>query len=78
VIFVSLSANARYQFAKPGRRMRLFADAYGLDQRQRQELIPMLTRRAKAMHDFLAAQAAAGHPALDPAMARRPRPRLAG
>jgi hypothetical protein len=40
--------------------MRLFAGAYGLDQGQRQELIPMLARRAKAMHDFLAQHAASG------------------
>jgi hypothetical protein len=41
--------------------MRLFADAYGLDQAQRQELIPMLARRTRAMHDFLAEQAARGN-----------------
>ncbi len=55
-----LSANPRYQRGNPGHRMRLFADAYGLDQAQRQELLPMLARRTKAMHDFLARQAATG------------------
>ena len=40
--------------------MRLFADAYRLDQAQRQALLPMLARRTTAMHDFLAGQAAAG------------------
>jgi hypothetical protein len=39
--------------------MRLFAYAYGLDQAQRQQVVPMLARRAKAMRDFLAGQAAA-------------------
>ena len=58
--FVPLSANPRFQRGKPARRMRLFADAYGLGQDQRQELVPMLTRRAQAMHDFLAAKSAAG------------------
>jgi hypothetical protein len=58
--FVPLSANPQYQRGNPAHRMRLFADAYGLDQAQRQELIPMLTRRARAMYDFLAAQAATG------------------
>jgi hypothetical protein len=38
----------------------VFAGAYGLTQAQRVELVPMLARRAQAMHDFLAGQAAAG------------------
>ena len=58
--FVPLSANPRYQRGNPGYRMRLFADAYGLDQAQRQQLVPMLARRTKAMHEFLAGQAATG------------------
>ena len=58
--FVPLSANPYYQRGSPAHRMRLFADAYGLDQAQRQELLPMLARRTKAMHDFLAGQAATG------------------
>ena len=58
--FVPLSANPRYQRGNPAHRMRLFAGAYGLDQAQRHELLPMLARRTKAMHDFLAGQAAAG------------------
>src|SRR5579859_3798964 len=40
--------------------MRLFADAYGLNQAQRQQAVPVLARRVKAMRDFLAGQAAAG------------------
>lgn len=58
--FVPLSANPRYQRGNPAHRMRLFAAVYGLDQAQRQELLPMLARRAQGMHDFLAGQAAAG------------------
>ena len=59
--FVPLSANPRYQRDNPTHRMRQFADAYGLDQAQREELIPMLARRTKAMRDFLAEQAARGN-----------------
>ena len=40
--------------------MRIFADAYGLHEAQRHDLVPMLARRARALHEFLAAQAAAG------------------
>ena len=58
--FVPLSANPRFQRNNPAHRMRLFAGAYGLDHAQRHELLPMLARRTKAMHDFLAGQAAAG------------------
>jgi hypothetical protein len=54
------SAPTRYQRGSLAHRMRLFADGYGPDQAQRQELLPMLARRAKAMHDFLAGQAAIG------------------
>ncbi len=57
--FAPLSANPRDHHGNPAHRMRLFADSYGLDQAQRQELLPMLARRTKAMRDFLAAQAAA-------------------
>ncbi|HEV2451966.1 MAG TPA: hypothetical protein VGS62_08560 [Streptosporangiaceae bacterium] len=58
--FVPLSATPRYQHGNPARRMRLFAGAYGLDQAQRRELLPLLARRTQAMHDFLAGQAATG------------------
>lgn len=43
-----------------GARLRIFADAYGLDEAQRRALAPMLARRADAMHDFLARQARVG------------------
>jgi aminoglycoside phosphotransferase (APT) family kinase protein len=58
--FVPLSADPGYQRVDADRRLRLVADEYGLTQEQRQLLVPMLTRRARAMHDFLARQAAGG------------------
>jgi Phosphotransferase enzyme family len=58
--FVPLSASPRWQRGDAGTRVRVFADAYGLDERQRRELVPMLARRARAMYDFLARQAGAG------------------
>jgi Ser/Thr protein kinase RdoA (MazF antagonist) len=58
--FVPLSANPRWQRQDAGARMRAFVDAYGLDEAQRRQLVPMLTRRTRAMHDFLARQASAG------------------
>jgi hypothetical protein len=58
--FVPLSANPRWQRHDAGSRLRVFADAYGLDEDQRHELVPMLARRTRAMHCFLAEQAAAG------------------
>ena len=58
--FVPLSANPRWQRPDAGSRLRVFADAYGLDEAQRRELVPMLARRTRAMYRFLAGQAAAG------------------
>ena len=60
--FVPLSASPRWQRRDAALRVRAFADAYGLDEAQRRELIPLLTRRTRAMHDFLARQADAGLP----------------
>jgi hypothetical protein len=40
--------------------LRVIADAYGLTERQRLNIIPLLARRTRAMHDFLAQQAARG------------------
>lgn len=57
--FVPLSANSRWQVPDAGFRVRVFADAYGLNEHQRRELVPMLARRARAMYDFLARQAEA-------------------
>ena len=58
--FVPLSANPRWQRPDAGSRLRVFADAYGLDEAQRRELVPMLARRSRAMYHFLAERAAAG------------------
>ncbi|MDL4818410.1 phosphotransferase enzyme family protein [Actinomadura opuntiae] len=58
--FIPLSADPAWRRADAAVRLGVFADAYGLDERQRRELVPLLGRRARAMHDFLRAQAAAG------------------
>jgi Phosphotransferase enzyme family len=58
--FVPLSANPRYRRGDYVGRLRLVADEYGLTQADRELLVPMLARRTRAMHDFLARQAAAG------------------
>lgn len=58
--FVPMSANPAWQRRDAAARLCVFADAYGLTQTQRLDLVPMLARRARAMHDFLARQAAAG------------------
>jgi len=58
--FVPLSASPRWQRRDAGSRVRVFADAYGLDEPQRRELVSMLARRTRAMHEFLARQARAG------------------
>jgi Ser/Thr protein kinase RdoA (MazF antagonist) len=60
--FVPLSANPTFQLPDAGAaaRLRLFADAYGLDEPGRRRLVPLLTRRTRGMHDFLRDQAAAG------------------
>jgi Ser/Thr protein kinase RdoA (MazF antagonist) len=56
--FVPLSANRRWQRPDAGARLRIFADAYDLTEAQRQELVPMLARRARSMYDLLADQSA--------------------
>ena len=58
--FAPLSADPAYQRDDAGRRLRLIADAYGLTERQRLDIVPLLARRTLAMHDFLAQQAAQG------------------
>ena len=37
-------------------RTRVFVDAYGLSEQERHDLVALLEPRARAMHDFLAAQ----------------------
>lgn len=41
-------------------RLRALADGYGLDEDERDQLVALLPRRLRAMHDFLRDQAAAG------------------
>jgi Ser/Thr protein kinase RdoA (MazF antagonist) len=53
--FVPLSADPAWQRPDPAARVRVLADAYGLDEEQRRRLAPMLTRRSRAMYDLLAA-----------------------
>lgn len=55
-----LSADPAWQRPDAARRLRTLVDAYGLDERQRRDLVPLLARRARSMHDFLAEQSAAG------------------
>jgi hypothetical protein len=60
--FVPLSAHPDWRppDADAAARLRLFADAYGLDEAQRRALVPLLGRRTRAMHDLLADGAARG------------------
>ncbi|MBO2457747.1 phosphotransferase enzyme family protein [Actinomadura violacea] len=59
--FIPLSADPAWQRADAADRLVVFADAYGLEEGQRRALVPLLGKRARAMHDFLQAQAAAGN-----------------
>lgn len=58
--FVPLSADPAWHRRDAARRLRILVDAYGLDERQRRDLVSLLARRARSMHDFLAEQAAVG------------------
>ena len=58
--FAPLSADPAFQREDAGRRLRLIADAYGLTEQQRLDIIPLLGRRTQAMYDFLLQQAARG------------------
>ncbi|MGP4113306.1 GNAT family N-acetyltransferase [Streptomyces sp. 4N509B] len=60
--FVPLSAHPDWRLpdADAASRLRVLADAYGLSDAQRRRLVPLLTRRTRAMHDFLREQAAEG------------------
>ena len=60
--FVPLTASPQHRRQDPARRIHLFADACGLSQAQPQQPVPMLPRRASAMHAFPAGQAATGTP----------------
>src|SRR3984885_11836557 len=58
--FAPLSADPAVQRDDAGRRLRLIADAYGLTESQRLGIIPLLARRTRVMHAFLAREAARG------------------
>jgi Ser/Thr protein kinase RdoA (MazF antagonist) len=58
--FVPLTANPGYRRDDAPQRLRVFADAYGLTEPQRDRIVPMLARRCAAVHDFLADQAGRG------------------
>jgi Ser/Thr protein kinase RdoA (MazF antagonist) len=58
--FVPLSANPAYRRDDAPARLRVFADAYGLTADERETIVPMLARRAAAVHDFLRDQARLG------------------
>ncbi|MGH3212175.1 MAG: phosphotransferase [Trebonia sp.] len=58
--FAPLSADPAIQRDDAGRRLRIIADAYGLTEQQRLGIIPLLARRTRAMHAFLAREAARG------------------
>ncbi len=74
--FAPLSADPAVQRDDAGRRLRLIADAYGLTERQRHDIIPLLARRTRAMHAFLAARGRPRHPAVGAAVARGSRRHL--
>ncbi|QTZ93716.1 aminoglycoside phosphotransferase family protein [Streptomyces auratus] len=59
--FIPLSAQPGLQRSDAGERLRIFADAYGLDEAERRQLVPLLSRRTRAMHDFLREQTALGN-----------------
>ncbi|MDT0268237.1 aminoglycoside phosphotransferase family protein [Streptomyces sp. DSM 44915] len=60
--FLPLSANPAFRRTDrdAADRLRVLADAYGLDETQRRAWVPLLTARTLAMHDFLRDQTAAG------------------
>jgi Ser/Thr protein kinase RdoA (MazF antagonist) len=58
--FVPLSADPAWQRCDAATRVRVLADAYGLDENRRRRMAPMLARRSQAMYDLLAAGHANG------------------
>ena len=58
--FVPLSSDPVHQRVDAGHRLRVLADAYGLIERERVELVPLLARRTESMHTFLAEQSGRG------------------
>ncbi|MFI2608890.1 phosphotransferase [Kitasatospora sp. NPDC018619] len=60
--FLPLSARPglRLADARAAARLRVFVDAYGLDEGERRSLVPLLGPRTRAMHDFLRDRAGRG------------------
>ncbi|MEU5050183.1 phosphotransferase [Streptomyces sp. NPDC021096] len=58
--FIPLSADPDWQRTDAADRLRVFAEAYGLDEAERRQLVPLLGRRTRSMHDFLRDRAAQG------------------
>ncbi|MFI8536158.1 phosphotransferase [Streptomyces aquilus] len=58
--FIPLSAHPDWQRPDAADRLRVFADAYGLDEDERRRLVPLLGRRTRSMHVFLREQATRG------------------
>ncbi|UQI45503.1 aminoglycoside phosphotransferase family protein [Streptomyces sp. HU2014] len=58
--FVPLSADPAWRRADAAYRLRVFADAYRLDETERRRLVPLLGRRTRSMHDFLRDRSARG------------------
>ncbi|MER5585465.1 aminoglycoside phosphotransferase family protein [Streptomyces asoensis] len=58
--FIPLSAHPDWQRPDAAARLRVFADAYGLDEAERRHTVPLLGRRTRSMHDFLRDRAARG------------------
>jgi aminoglycoside phosphotransferase (APT) family kinase protein len=59
--FVPLSADPQWSRPDPAARLRVFVEAYGLDEADRRRLLLLLAPRTRSMADFLAAQAALGN-----------------
>ncbi|WP_084104595.1 hypothetical protein [Demequina sp. NBRC 110056] len=49
-----------FELASQAERMRAFADGYGLDDAERERLLPLLSLRSERMHDYLAQMRATG------------------
>ena len=58
--FTPLSANPALQRPDIDDRLRMFVDTYGLDEQQRRRLVPLMSRRCRAMYDFLRARSIEG------------------
>ncbi|WP_330239699.1 phosphotransferase enzyme family protein [Streptomyces sp. NBC_00525] len=58
--FVPMSADPEWQRRDAADRLAVFVNAYGLDEAERRELVPLLARRTRSMYDFLRDQAALG------------------